>query len=292
MSASFTGAGIWLITPPVPGRLERALAVRPDVALLDLEDSVAERGKDAARAAALAHLGTGPGLEAGVMTGLRINPMDTVHGLRDVLALADSPLRDAVILLPKVESARDIDIAAQVLDTQARRLSLWVLIETPRALHRLQSILAAPALRGVVFGAGDYAATAGCATSGTALWWARVTLAAGAAAAGIPAIDSPYFELDNHVGLRAETATARELGFAGKGAVHPGQVPVIREALRPTDADVAAARAIVAAAEDAQDGLTRAGGHMVGPPLVTAARATLARATTGPVPSSPEETTR
>src|SRR5690606_19276102 len=104
---------------------------------------------------------------------------------------------------------------------------------------------------------------------------------AGASAAGIPAVDSPFFELDNPVGLRTESQDARELGFAGKGAVHPDQLPVIREAFCPTADEITSARAIVAAAENAAGDLTRAGGQMVGPPLVAAARGLLARAEQG-----------
>jgi itaconyl-CoA hydratase len=168
-----------------------------------------------------------------------------------------------------------------VLDAAGRGLSLWALIETPRALHRLDAVLATPMLRGVVFGAADYAAATGCRTSSRALWWARSALVAGATAAGIPAVDSPFFELDNPAGLRAESQGARELGFAGKGAVHPDQLPVIREAFCPTADEITSARAIVAAAESSGGDLTRAGGQMVGPPLVAAARDLLARAERG-----------
>ncbi|MFD4241869.1 HpcH/HpaI aldolase/citrate lyase family protein [Streptomyces sp. NPDC058525] len=288
MSTSFAAAGTWLITPPRAGRFDSALRACPDVALLDLEDSVRAESKDAAREAALAYL-TARDQDGGVVTGLRINSPGTMYGLKDLAAIADSSMCDAVVLVPKVESARDIDLVSQALDAERRRLSLWALIETPRAILQLDAVLATPRLQGVVFGAADYAAATGCGTNTKALWWARSALAAGAAAAGIPAIDSPYFELNDTDGLRADAENARVLGYAGKGAVHPDQLPVIREAFRPTATEVAEARAIVAAADEAGGDMTRAGGHMVGPPLVAAARALLARTARTPQPSTPQE---
>ncbi|MER6520215.1 aldolase/citrate lyase family protein [Streptomyces sp. NPDC001553] len=288
MSTSFASASTWLITPPRAGRFDSALRARPDVVLLDLEDSVRAESKDAAREAALAYL-TARDQDGGVLTGLRINSPGTVYGLKDLTAIADSSLCDAVVLVPMVESARDIDLVSQALDAKQRRLSLWALIETPRAILRLDAVLATPRLQGVVFGAADYAAATGCRTNTKALLWARSALAAGAAAAGIPAIDSPYFELDNTDGLRVDAENAQTLGYAGKGAVHPDQLPVIREAFRPNDAEVAAAHAIVAAADEAGGDMTRADGHMVGPPLVAAARALLARTAKTARPSAPQK---
>ncbi|MFB7836063.1 HpcH/HpaI aldolase/citrate lyase family protein [Streptomyces sp. NPDC056056] len=289
MNTSLTMAGAWLITPPRAGRFDSALRACPDVALLDLEDSVRTESKDAARVAALAYLNARRGQDEGVLTGLRINSPGTVHGLKDLAAIADSGVCDAVVLVPKVESARDIDLVSQALDAERQRLSVWALIETPRAILRLDAVLATAQLQGVVFGAADYAAATGCRTSAKALLWARSALAAGAAAAGIPAIDSPYFDLDDADGLRTHAEEARELGYAGKGAVHPDQLPIIREAFSPTAAEIAAARAIVAAADEAGGDMTRAGGHMVGPPLVAAARALLARTTKTLQASNPQE---
>ncbi|WP_367435235.1 HpcH/HpaI aldolase/citrate lyase family protein [Streptomyces celluloflavus] len=268
--------GTWLITPPSGGRLEAALRAEPDVALLDLEDSVPPYGKDTARTAAVAHLGAAP-VHGATMLGLRVNAPGTVHGLKDLVAVADAGLRDAVLLVPKVESARELELVAQVLKETATGVRVCALIETPRALLRLDDIFVSPVLGGVVFGAADYAAATGCRRTSSSLWWARSSIAAAAAAHGIPSIDSPYFDLGNPEGLRRDAQEARDLGFTGKGAVHPDQLPLIRSAFRPTDEEVAQARAVVSAADRARGQMVRAGGQMVGPPLVAAARAVLNR---------------
>ncbi|MCA1220029.1 HpcH/HpaI aldolase/citrate lyase family protein [Streptomyces sp. 8L] len=276
-TARLAPGGTWLITPPSDGRLETALRAGPDVALLDLEDSVPPGGKDTARNQALDQLGAAPAHGATVL-GLRVNPPGTMHGLKDLVAVVDAGLRGAVVLVPKVESARELELVAQVLQETATGMRICALIETPRALLRLADIFASPVLGGVVFGAADYAAATGCRRTSSSLSWARSSIAAAAAAHGIPSIDSPYFDLTNPEGLLRDAQEARDLGFTGKGAVHPDQLPAIRSALCPTDEEVAQAQAVVRAADRADGQTVRAGGQMVGPPLVAAARAVLDQA--------------
>ncbi|WP_331738348.1 aldolase/citrate lyase family protein [Embleya sp. NBC_00896] len=270
----------WLVTPgATPARFEASMTSGADVALLDLEDSVPLVGKDAARADVLDFVGRGDKAGDGSPTlGVRVNAPCTVDGLKDLLALAESRLWPDVLLVPKVETARDVDLVARIMDTAQGRCRIWALIETPRAIRNLSAILRSPALAGVLFGAADYAAAAGCALTDKALWYPRAALAAGAAAADLPAVDSPCFAVRDPDGLRQETQDAVELGFVGKVAIHPGQLPVIRAVFRPDPRDLAAARAVVGAADAAGGGITTVDGRMVGPPLVAAARALTARA--------------
>ncbi|MER5991480.1 HpcH/HpaI aldolase/citrate lyase family protein [Streptomyces viridosporus] len=278
MTAARTApGGTWLITPPSDGRLEAALRAQPDVALLDLEDSVPPCDKDTARTVALAHLGAAP-VHGATMLGLRVNAPGTVHGLKDLVALAAAGLRDTVVLVPKVQSARELELVAQTLRETATGVRVCALIETPRALLRLDDIFASPVLCGVVFGAADYAAATGCRRTSGSLRWARSSIAAAAAAHAIPSIDSPYFDLGDPEGLLRDAQEARDLGFTGKGAIHPDQLPVIRAAFCPTEEEVAQAQAVVSAADRAGGQMVRAGDQMVGPPLVAAARAVLDKA--------------
>lgn len=262
-----------------------------DVALLDLEDSVPPVSKDAARADVLDFLGGEgrTGDRGGTALGVRINALSTVPGLRDLGELATAGLWPELLLVPKVEAARDVELVAQLMDTHEGPCQIWALIETPRAIRNLASIVRAPAIAGVLFGAADYAAAAGCRLSGRALLYPRAVLAAEAAAAGLPAVDSPYFGLHDVDGLRKETEEAIELGFIGKVAVHPRQLPVIEAAFRPNPRELAAARAVVSAADTADGGITTVNGHMVGPPLVAVARAVTARAGNGPASATCKE---
>ncbi|MFE0460413.1 HpcH/HpaI aldolase/citrate lyase family protein [Kitasatospora sp. NPDC058965] len=267
--------GAWIITPALAGeRFAKARSCGATVALVDLEDSVAPQDKDLARERAADFFATTH--PAGPVPAVRINALTTRAGLRDLLALADH--RPPLVLVPMVESARDIEVAAAVLDSDGYTPQIWALIETPRAIENASTILAAPRLEGVFFGAADYAAITGASRTWQALLHARAVLANAAAAAGVAAIDSPYFDLTDTDGLRTEAEQARALGFTGKTAVHPRQVPAITEAFRPTEAELAQARAIVAARGRTGASIANVHGQMVGAPFYAAAQALTERA--------------
>ncbi len=270
----------WLITPATASdRCAVAMRAGADVTVVDLEDSVPDHAKDAARTAALQFLSTSaPGQCRPPVLGVRVNALSTAHGLKDLVAIADGDIGPAVVLLPKVESPRDIDLAATVINADHRGISVWALIETPRAIQRLPEILRADAAAGVVFGAADYAASAGCRRTRQALLYPRAALAVAAAAAGLLAVDSPFFDLDDRDGLLQEAEEARDLGFTGKGAIHPAQLATIQAAFTPSAQELADAAAVVAAADRTGDVITTVNGRMVGPPLVAAARLLTAQA--------------
>lgn len=267
-------AGVWIITPGhAPARFAAAHHCGADVALVDLEDSVPPAAKEDARRQARAFF-TAPEVP-GTTRGVRICSPATPDGVRDLAAIT-AWLPD-VVLVPKVESARDIEIVAGALDTADYRPHLYALIETPRAVEVLPAIVRADRIAGVLFGTADYAAATGCDKDWEPMLYARSALVTSAAAAGIPAIDSPFFDLDDLAGLRREAIRVKALGFAGKSCVHPSQLPVVTEVFSPTETEIATARAIVTAAESAAGRIVRVRGRMVGPPMVTAARALLAR---------------
>ncbi|MDX3433907.1 CoA ester lyase [Streptomyces sp. ME01-18a] len=269
-------AGVWFITSAhSPARFPAAHGCGADVALVDLEDSVpAAVGAQARQDAAAFFIAPA----AAPVLGFRISSPTTRDGIRDLAAVADYPVRPDIVLIPKTESPRDIEITAGVLDAPGYTPHLYGLIETPRALEDLPSIVRAPRIAGVLFGTADYATATGCTATWDALLYARSTLVTSAAAAGIHAIDSPFFDLQNHEGLRREAERARDLGYAGKCCVHPRQLPAVTAVFTPTDAEVAAGRAIVSAAQEAGDRIVKVAGQMVGPPMVKAARALLSRA--------------
>ncbi|MBT2505892.1 CoA ester lyase [Streptomyces sp. ISL-98] len=275
MSPSPDAARSWIITPGhVPTRFPSAHTCGADVALVDLEDSVPPASKPDARHTASAFF---TARTPGCILGIRISSPATLDGITDLAAITAYPAKPAIVLIPKVESARDIELVAGVLDTPDYTAHLYALIETPRALENLPSIVRSPRITGVLFGAADYAATTGCEMAWEPLLHARSMLVTSAAAARIPAIDSPFFDLDNLDGLRSEAEQVLALGFAGKSCVHPRHLPVIADVFKPTEEEIAAARAIVAAGHDAGGRITAVKGQMIGPPMVLAARALLAR---------------
>ncbi|MGP3950902.1 HpcH/HpaI aldolase/citrate lyase family protein [Streptomyces sp. 7N604] len=261
----------WIITPGLRlSRFQAAQTSGAGVALVDLEDSVAMQDKQAARTAAQQFFDRP---DAPCTLGVRMNAPTTLEGTKDLVALAAYASKPDLILVPKTESARDIELVASVLDAQGYTPDIWALIETPRAFDKLPSIMKAPRLGGVVFGSADYAATVHCGLAWEALLYARSALVNSATAAGIPAIDAPAFDLGDLDALRREAEQAKELGFYGKGAVHPRQAAVINETFAPSEEEIARARAIVAAGQRSGSGITSVGGQMVGTPFFTAAQA-------------------
>ncbi|MBD0693923.1 hypothetical protein BG452_14515 [Streptomyces sp. CBMA123] len=256
-----------------PDRYASALTSGANVALVDLEDSVAADAKDTARRGARAFFAQDGGL---CILGIRINALATRDGIKDLAALAAYPRKPDLILLPKTESARDIHLLSAVLDTPAYTPDLFALIETPRAIDHLPEILTAPRLSGVVFGSADYSLELGTGTGWEAMRHARHTIANCCAAAGLMAIDTPFFDLHDLDGLIAEARRAKEIGFHGKGAIHPRHLPHITEVFRPTDEEIAEARAVVAAAEQSGDHITSVDGRMRGTPFFARARRLLA----------------
>lgn len=266
----------WIITPGLrTDRFETAQNAGAAIAVVDIEDSVALPDKQTARTASEAFFALP---DPPCTLGIRINSLTTLDGIKDLAALAAYTARPDLIVVPKVESPRDIELTAAALDADGYTPDIWALIESPRAFDTLPEIMRAPRLGGVIFGSADYAASVRCGLGWEALHYARSALINAATAANIPAIDAPTWELDNPDILRRDAERAKELGFHGKGCVHPRHVNVINDVFTPTDEEIAQARALVAAAEASGGTVTTVDGQMRGTPFFNAARALVAEA--------------
>lgn len=257
--------------------IEKARTLDCDVAVLDLEDAVAPEAKADARDAAVAAVrggGFGPRL------GVRINGLDTDWGLDDLTAMKAAGA--TLIVAPKVETPEAIHaLSAAGL---AKGCALWAMIETPRALMALADIATADgALDGLMLGVNDLAKALGTGASPDREpfkpWLAM--LVAAARANGLLAIDGVFNRIDNADGLTAEALQGRLYGFDGKSLIHPSQIAAANAAFSPSEAEIADARAIVAAfdAPGAEgQGAIRVNGAMVERLHLEQAKALLARA--------------
>ncbi|GAA1306377.1 CoA ester lyase [Saccharothrix xinjiangensis] len=262
-----------LCTPATaPERFAACHASGADICLVDLEDSVAPLRKEEARRAAVRFFTAARGLP--VRCAVRINPVVEPDGLRDLLALRDFPAPPEVVLVPKVESPRDLEIVAEVLGGE---VVLFAVIETPLGVQRLPEIAAAGhGLRALVFGSADYAAALGSGLAWDPLAHARSVLVTTARANDLHAVDSPTFDLADRALLRHESLLAKQFGFSGKIALHPEQLPAITRAFTPTAAELEQAARVVEAALRSGDGVTTVDGSMVGKPFFEAAQRLLA----------------
>lgn len=259
-----------------PDRYEKALGAGADAVCIDLEDAVAEARKAVARAAALEFLGAWRAGDLQWPTSLmvRINDLNTDVGWDDLEAIADGP-RPNALMVPMVRRAIEVEVALEKLGVT---LPVLPLIETAGGLENAVEIGAVVGVAGLVFGGFDLALELGAKPHWEPLLYARSRVVHAAAVSGIPAYDVPSRDYREMTVLREETKRVRGLGFAGKTAIHPAQIPVIHEVYAPTRGEVERARAVVEADRVAEGGAVGMGGRMVDRPVVEAARRVLERA--------------
>lgn len=221
--------------------LDKVRSLPCDAVILDLEDAVAPAHKTAARAAAVAAVAQG-GFGDRVLV-VRGNGLDTAWGADDCAALAGA--RPDAVLIPKVDQAADVDRYRARLPG----LPLWAMIETPGAVLRLDAIAGADGLAALVVGTNDLATALRMrlAPDRAQLQGFLAHAAAAARAHGRMALDGVCNALDDPARFAAECEQGAALGFDGKTLIHPSQIEPCRTAFAPGDADIARARAIVAA---------------------------------------------
>ena len=264
-----------------PRAVEKARGLECDVAVLDLEDAVAPEMKAQAREAAVAAIRSG-GFRPRL--AVRINGLDTPWGSDDLAALAGTGI--TLIVAPKIESADAIHALSAALPPGAQLIAM---IETPAAVLRLDAIAGSGGgLAGLMLGVNDLVTGLGTGTSPDReplKPWLALTVAA-ARTHGLIALDGVFNRIDDAEGFAAECRQGWLYGFDGKSLIHPGQIAATHAAFGPSQAEVAAALAIVEAfsAPDAADkGAIRLDGRMVERLHLEAAQSLLARhaATTG-----------
>ncbi len=261
-----------LFVPAVrPDRFAKAVATGADAVCLDLEDGVSFAQKDEARDKALALLSDRPQVRAEVV--LRINEPESELGERDIDALLASGVRPDALMVPKVGGADTLQALERRLAATLPRLPLVVQIETARGLAAVHEIAIASADIAVLFfGAVDLSAELGCAIEWDALLYARSRVVTAAALAEVDAMDTPFMDVGAPSRLEEESRATRRLGFTGKAAIHPTQVPIIQAAFSPPPDAVAWARRIVAAYEANEGGVLLVDGKLIERPVIASAQ--------------------
>jgi citrate lyase subunit beta/citryl-CoA lyase len=215
--------------------LEKARGLACDVVVLDLEDSVAPQAKDAARAQVCAAV---KGFGARELV-VRINALSSPHGQADLAAVRQAG-PDA-ILLPKVESAADIDAARCAIP-------LWAMIETPLSVLNAAAI-AASGVACLAMGTNDLlkALRAQALPDRRNLWAALSQVVIAGRAHGLTLLDGTYNDIHDGSGFAESCAEGRAFGFDGKTLIHPGQIEICNRAFAPSASEIARARRILAA---------------------------------------------
>ncbi len=243
---------------------EKAANGPADVIFLDLEDAVADRFKEEARAKAIAAIN---GIDWGNKAiAIRVNGLDTEWGLRDIIEVVTACPRLDLVLLPKAGTAFDVQFVAQILTSierekqREKQTGIEVLIETSQGVAHAEEIAAASdRLEAMIFGIGDYTVdmrtndfvfgtpserysvlTAPDAQGARHRHWndqwhfALARIANACRAHGVRAIDGPFTDYGDAEGYRASATRSVALGFEGKWAIHPTQVAIANEVYSPS----------------------------------------------------------
>ncbi|WP_218822842.1 HpcH/HpaI aldolase/citrate lyase family protein [Tistlia consotensis] len=251
-----------------PDMFPKALRCGTDIVCVDLEDAVAPKDKEQARRQAFAQLPAAEG-PVRVERVVRINCLRTLDGMADVQALLQAPAAIEAVMLPKVKGPEEVRNLADLLVEYRLATRLHVIIETNEALEAAHEIArASDRIEALFFGGVDMAADLRCKSSWMALQYARSRVVHAAATQGLDAIDVPYLDLGDREGMLREAALSAELGFTGKGAIHPKQIPDLNDVFTPDDASVAHARRVLEAFEKSDGGLLVFEGKLIEKPVL------------------------
>ncbi|HXV64005.1 MAG TPA: CoA ester lyase [Vicinamibacteria bacterium] len=225
--------------------IEKAGQRGADVLVLDLEDGVHPDLKDEARKIVSECYRTTDW--GGSEVFVRANGPETAWHHADIEML--SKLRPEAAILPKCEDSERIQSLGRMLGD----VPLLLMVETARGVMAARELASLPGVVGLVFGAADYRASlgAGRLPEEMELFYARSRILHAARAAGAEAFDTPWFEYKDLDGLEESTRRVREMGFDGKTAIHPAQVPVIHRVFQPTPDEIARARGTIEVMEKA-----------------------------------------
>lgn len=258
--------------------LDKARTLPADALIFDLEDAVAPDAKVEARANAVAAALSGTYGRREIT--IRCNALATPWGADDLDAIATSSA--AAVVVPKIESVDEIDAVAARLERAGapRSMTIWAMIETPRAIIDIDHLAAHPQVSVLVMGTNDLLrelraqAVPGRHPLLPAL--GRAILAA--RAAGVVILDGVYNDVRDLEGFRSECVQAAEMGFDGKTLIHPDQVAVANEVWAPDADAIAYAQRVIEAFESTPSGVITVDGRMIENLHVDNARRVLATA--------------
>lgn len=280
----------WLFVPgDSEKKMEKARASETDIVIIDLEDAVAEVEKPGARRMVRDFLDMHHGENHRLW--VRINPIQTSHALLDLAAIM--PGRPGGLMLPKPRGRADVELLDHYLTafeaanggSLGETAVIIVATETPEGLFATGSYADMPRLAAMTWGAEDIATALGATSNrdaddryGFTYELARTLCLAGAAVAGVPAVETIHGDFRDESGLAALAAKVRRDGFRSMLAIHPAQVAVINAAFTPTEEECAAAQEIVDLfAANPTLGTIGHNGAMLDRPHLIRAQAVLAR---------------
>ena len=250
-----------------PDRFTKALNAGADIVCVDIEDAVALPRKQEARELTMPLFAT-PAPD-NVETMVRINPLSSEEGLKDILALKQCEVPPAAIMIAKPGSAAEIELYDDLLSGNCAGIRFHVIIESTDGLASVDDIArSSDRIDSLLFGAVDMSADLRAAKKWETMLYARSRVVHAAARYDHDLLDVPWLDLDDQDGLAVEAQASNELGFTGKASIHPKQVPIINKVFSPSAEDVERARRIVAEFANNTTGLLVVDGELIERPVL------------------------
>jgi citrate lyase subunit beta/citryl-CoA lyase len=252
-----------------PAMFEKALTCAADYVFLDLEDAVAPADKEQARLNVIEALQQYDWRGQGKTICVRVNGIDTHYFYRDMVdVIEQAGHRLDVVLVPKVGVPGDVYLTDALL-TQIEaakkiphRIGIDVLIETALGMANVETIAqSSKRLEAMHFGVADYAASMRARTVNIGglnpdypgdQWHASLTrMIVACRAYGLRPIDGPFGDFKDPDGYLLAARRGAALGIEGKWAIHPSQIELANQVFSPPESEVARARRILEALDQA-----------------------------------------
>ena len=259
----------FIFTPGLnPEMFPKALGSGADMVCIELEDGIAIKDKDEARKNTINALKT---LEVknDVELVVRVNCQRTKPGLLDLEAFISSKLKVKALMLPKVKTPDEITFIDDLLTDCNLDTDLHVIMETNEALENIYDIAhSSKRIVALYFGGVDMAAELRVPNSYENLIYARSKLVHAGASVGVDVIDVPYLDLEDMDGMKKEAELVRNLGFTGKGSIHPKQINILNKVFTPSDKEINKAKKIIDQFNASNTGLVVIDGKLIEKPVL------------------------
>ena len=259
----------FIFTPGLkPEMFPKAISSGADMVCIELEDGIAIKDKDEARKNTFKALETLE-VKSGVELVVRVNCQRTKFGLMDLEAVVSSKTNVKAIMLPKVKTPDEITFIDDMLTDCGLDTDLHVIMETNEALESIYDIAhASKRIVALYFGGVDMAAELRVPNEYKNLIYARSRLVHAGASVGVDVIDVPYLDLEDMDGMKKEAELVRDLGFTGKGSIHPKQINILNDIFTPSKEEIIKAKKIVDQFNASNTGLVVIDGKLIEKPVL------------------------
>jgi (S)-citramalyl-CoA lyase len=259
-----------------PDMIPKALNSGADMVCIDLEDAIIPEHKDISRSSTIRAF-EDISVPNGVETLIRINDVNTIDGKADIKAILQSNNTASGLMLPKIQNVNEIIDLEKQIKLANKNLNLHIIIETNKALENAWLIAqSSPLIKSLLFGGVDMSADLGCNGDWMSLLYARSRVVHAAAGAGIDSIDVPFLDLEDMEGMMQEAQKSKNLGFSGKGSIHPKQIASLNKVFTPSESEIEYANKVIKAFNEAADGLVVVDGKLIEKPVLRTALKTIA----------------